>query len=188
MSRVDNLVSNYKRHLSVPIQPGLPMSQRTWFLVYPPEDERRVMNRTEEFALTTSSADLQWMLVDLSGSFSSWMDTFDPDERDMCLSDPQLVEEYADPGFINFVISTIKNAFSEIPSKQADQTVVALSGLMELFDFIHVSSVIEGLEGSFTGIIAVFFPGEREQNTYKFIGARSGWDYLAVPILSEKQI
>jgi hypothetical protein len=188
MSRVDNLVSNYKSHLSVPIQPGLPMSQRTWFLVYPPEDERRVMNRVEEFGLATSSADLQWRTIDLSGSFSSWMDTFEPDERDVCLADPQLIEEYADPGYIDFVISTINHTFSEIPSENADRTVVALCGLMELFDFIHVSSIVEGLNNSFPGIIAVFFPGEREQNTYKFIGARTGWDYLAVPILSEKQI
>jgi hypothetical protein len=31
----------------------------------------------------------------------------------------------------------------------------------------------------------IFFPGEREGNTYRFLGARDGWDYLAVPILAE---
>jgi hypothetical protein len=188
MSRVDDLVSNYKRHLSVKVQSGLPISQRTWFLVYPPQDERRIMNRVEEFGLATSSADLEWKLVDLSGSFTQWMDTFDPEERDFCLSKPDLVEEYADPGYINFVVSMINNTFSDVPSDIASKTVVALSGLMELFDFIHVSSVIEKIDGSFPGVLAVFFPGEREQNTYKFVGARTGWDYLAVPILSEKQI
>ena len=34
-----------------------------------------------------------------------------------------------------------------------------------------------------TPVLLVFFPGEREANTYRFLGARDGWNYLAVPIL-----
>jgi len=56
---------------------------------------------------------------------------------------------------------------------------------MELYDLLHVSEVIEALDHSFSGILAVFFPGEREGNTYRFLAARTGWDYLAVPILSD---
>jgi len=30
----------------------------------------------------------------------------------------------------------------------------------------------------------VFFPSEKEGNTYRFLDARAGWNYLAAPILS----
>jgi hypothetical protein len=74
---------------------------------------------------------------------------------------------------------------NSIKDAQKATTVFALSGLMELFDFIHVSTVIEALDNGFPGVLALFFPGEREGNTYRFLGARTGWNYLAVPILSE---
>ena len=46
--------------------------------------------------------------------------------------------------------------------------------------------LIDGLEKTFPGYLLVFFPGEKEGNTYRFLDARTGWNYLAVPILSEK--
>jgi len=46
--------------------------------------------------------------------------------------------------------------------------------------------LIESLEQTFTGYLLVFFPGEREGNTYRFLNARTGWNYLAAPILCEK--
>ena len=67
-----------------------------------------------------------------------------------------------------------------------ERTVFALTGLMDLYDYLHVSALIESVEKTFTGYLLVFFPGEREGNTYRFLDARTGWDYLAVPILSEK--
>ena len=45
MARVDDLITNFKKHLEIPFRPGLPLSQRVWFLVYPPDDERRVRAR-----------------------------------------------------------------------------------------------------------------------------------------------
>ena len=57
---------------------------------------------------------------------------------------------------------------------------------MELYDFVHVSTVVEALEAHrFPGVLLLFFPGEREGSTYRFLGARTGWDYLAIPILAE---
>jgi hypothetical protein len=56
---------------------------------------------------------------------------------------------------------------------------------MELYDFIHVSDVLDALDNSYPGVLLVFFPGEREGNTYRFLGARTGWNYLAIPILAE---
>jgi len=64
--------------------------------------------------------------------------------------------------------------------------VFALTGLMDLYDFVHVSELIEAMLQDFRGHLLVFFPGEKEGNSYRFLDARTGWNYLAVPILSER--
>ena len=186
MGRIDQLVASYRRHVVLPLRPNLPLSQRTWFLVYPPEDERRMSNRVAEFEIATREANLEWVRVDLTGAFSDWMDTFDPDEREACFADPEIIEEYANSGFRDFLRDRLNAGVQDIlPADQAGRTVCAVTGLMELYDFVHVSAVIDALDGKFPGILLMFFPGEREGNTYRFLGARTGWDYLAVPILAE---
>jgi hypothetical protein len=185
MARIDQLIANYTRHVSLPLQPNLPLSQRVWFVVYAPEDERRMINRVQEFEIATSEAGLGWQRMDLTGAFADWMDTFEPDERDAILADPDVVQAYADPGFKEFVADRLKTWAAARPRAQAERTVFAVTGLMELYDFVHVSDVVEKLDGSFPGVLLVFFPGEREGNTYRFLGARDGWNYLAVPILGE---
>ena len=88
----------------------------------------------------------------------------------------------------NFDTSSLPEFFREQVASAAipERTVFALTGLMDLYDFLHVSELIEGLGKVFAGFLLVFFPGEKEGNTYRFLDARAGWDYLAVPILSEK--
>lgn len=185
MGRIDQLLASYQRHLAVPLRPNLPLSQRVWFLVYPPEEERRMVNRIPEFEMATRDAGLLWQRVDLAGVFADWLDSFDPDEKEGALADTEIVEEYADPGFRDFICRRLEAALKKVPPDRAGRTVYALTGLMELYDFIHVSSVVDALDRSFPGVLLVFFPGEREGNTYRFLGARTGWDYLAVPILAE---
>jgi hypothetical protein len=185
MGRIDSLLENYQRHLELPLRQGLPLSQRVWFAVYPPEEERRLTNRIDEFEIATIGANLRWKRLDLTGSFAEWMDTFDPEERDECLANPAIVEAYAEEGYRDFVCSKIEDTLTNAPQTEAPRTVVAVSGLMELYDFVHVSAVIDNLNKTFPGVLLVFFPGDREGNTYRFLGARSGWDYLAVPILAE---
>ena len=103
MGRIDQLLASYRRHVALPLRANLPFSQRVWFLVYPPEDERRMANRSTDFEIATREAKLLWRPFDLTGLFADWMDTFDPLERDACLADPELVEAYANPGFRDFV-------------------------------------------------------------------------------------
>ena len=101
------------------------------------------------------------------------------------MGDPELVETYADPGYVDFIKDRLANAVTQHAPKDPERTVFALTGLIELYDFVHVSSIIDALDSKFPGVLLVFFPGERENNTYRFLGARDGWDYLAVPILPE---
>ena len=186
MARLDHLLANYRRYVALPRQPHLPLDQRIWFLVYPPEDERRLTSRLAEFELATRDAGLVWQRLDLTGAFADWLDSFDDEEKAACLADPDIVEDYARPGFRDFLCARLQTGLA--PTAEAGRTVFALTGLMELYDFIHVSEVIEALDGAFPGVLLVFFPGEREGNSYRFLGARTGWNYLAIPILAEPAV
>ena len=63
-------------------------------------------------------------------------------------------------------------------------SVVAIIGLATLFDFMRVSSLIERVEDSVRGRLLVLFPGEYAGNVYRFMDARDGFNYMAVPITS----
>jgi hypothetical protein len=185
MARIDQLLASYRRHVSLTPRGNLPLSQRVWFVVYPPEDERRMLSRIAEFEIATRDEGLDWRRLDLTGAFADWMDTFDPGERRDTLADPEIVETYADPGFVEYLGERIRGAMESVPEADAAATVFAISGLMDLYDFVHVSEVLTALDSHLQGIVLLFFPGEREGNTYRFLGARTGWNYLATPILTE---
>lgn len=185
MTRLDQLLTNYRRHASLAPRANVPLSQRIWFVVYPPEEERRMVNRIPEFEIATRDEGLNWRRIEFAGAFADWMDTFDTEERSSCLSDPDVVENYADPGLIKFLCEKIHSEIRSIPEATVRSTVFAVSGLMELYDFVHVSDVLGALDKTLPGILLVFFPGEREGNTYRFLSARTGWDYLATPILAD---
>jgi hypothetical protein len=185
MARIDQLIASYQRHVNLPLKPNLPLSQRVWFVVYAPEDERRMINRVQEFELATREAGLGWRRLDLGGAFADWIDTFGEEEREACLAEPEIVESYAETGFKEFLREQLKFWAGAVPTQEADRTVFAVTGLMEVYDFVHVSDVIDPEHLTLPGILLIFFPGERETNTYRFLGARDGWNYLAVPIVGD---
>lgn len=61
---------------------------------------------------------------------------------------------------------------------------MVITGLATLFDFIRVSSLIERVEDRVRGRLLVLFPGEFAGNVYRFMDARDGFNYMAVPITS----
>jgi hypothetical protein len=185
MARIDQLLTSYRRYVALPPKANMPLSQRVWFLVYPPDEERRMVNRVDEFEIVTRDAGRGWLRIDLAGVFADWMDTFDPEERELCLANPSVTKGYADEQFRDFVSTRIADGTAKVAEGDRAKTVFAVTGLMELFDFVHVSAVVEKLPATFPGTLLVFFPGERSGNTYRFLDARDGWDYLAVPILPE---
>ena len=63
-------------------------------------------------------------------------------------------------------------------------SVVAVMGLASLFDFMRVSSLIDRVEDSVRGRLLILFPGEYSGNVYRFMDARDGFNYMAVPITS----
>jgi hypothetical protein len=184
MSRLDQLLSSFRRHVSLPLRGGLPLSQRVWFVVYPPDEERRLQPRLPEFEIATSEAKLGWKQIDLTGIYTDWINSLNKDERETCLETPAILEAYSD-GFLSTIKEKIQAVVTSVLPEHRERSVFAMTGTMEFFDFVHVSDVVESLDNDFPGIFLVFFPGEREGNTYRFLGARDGWDYLAIPITAD---
>ncbi len=184
MNRIDQLLENYRSHIQMPLRPGLPPSQRVWFAVYPAIEERRLLNRIDEFEMATKEAAHPWVRIDLKGSLARWLDSVDEEERAQWFKHPDDIELYAQTEWKHVLTEFLQQEAARAP--EPERTVFALTGLMDLYDFLHVSDLIDSLEKTFSGYLLVFFPGEREGNTYRFLDARTGWNYLAAPILSSK--
>ncbi|HEX6035433.1 MAG TPA: hypothetical protein VFY83_13390 [Anaerolineales bacterium] len=184
MNRIDRLLENYRNHIKMPLRPGLPASQRVWFAVYPAAEERRLVTRIDEFEIVTREAGHPWVRVDLKGSLARWLASVDEEERAEWFRNPGDIELYAKTEWKDVLAEFFQTEIATVSSPE--RTVFALTGLMDLYDFLHISDLIESLEKIFTGYLLVFFPGEKEGNTYRFLDARTGWNYLAAPILSEK--
>lgn len=178
MSAIDRLVANYERQVRLPWSPALSGKQRVWFAVYPPAEERRVRARLPQFEAATNEALHSWMLVDLTRLLPEFLAGHK--YRDKIFKDPQhlrvgdKIEERA--------AHLLKSAFSH-EEVNAD-CVVAVVGLASLFDFMRVSSLIDRVEDGVAGRLLVFFPGEYAGNVYRFMDARDGFNYMAVPITS----
>jgi hypothetical protein len=162
----------------------LPASQRIWFAVYPAEDERRLVNSIDGFEMVTKEAGHPWVRIDLKGCLARWLASVDEEEREDWFKNPGDIELYAKSEWKDVLTEFFQEKVAITPA--ADRTVFALTGLMDLYDFLHVSELMGSLEKTLPGFLLVFFPGEKEGNTYRFLDARIGWDYLAAPILSGK--
>ena len=63
-----------------------------------------------------------------------------------------------------------------------EETVVAVMGRASLFGLARASALIEAVAPAIRGRLLVFFPGQYENAAYRLLGARDGWNYLAIPI------
>ncbi len=183
MGRIEQLVENYARFVALAWEQNLASAQRVWFAVYDKSDERRLRIRLDEFELETKKAKHDWKLVDVSGAFAEWMRAEDyresyfqaPDDLEMAMS-----------GFLDFVSAGVKSALDD--EAAGANAVVAVHGISCLFGLIKVSDLIGAVESSIRGRLLVFFPGEYENNNYRLLDARDGWNYLAVPITAREGV
>lgn len=178
-SRVDALADAYGRHVSLPWDRGLAPPQRVWFAVYPKEEERRLRYKVEAFQLATTAAGKKWVLVDLTDSFSRWLDA--EKYREAYFQNPKMMA----PKLPRFLEVAAARVVAEAQSAGADEdTVIAVLGVAALFGFAQVSDLVPRVVPHLPGRLLVFFPGSREGNVYKLLDAREGWNYLATPITS----
>lgn len=180
MSGADALVTAYAKHASLPWVQNLAPGQRTWMVVYPPTEERRIRARLNEFENATRAAGKDWLLVDISASFGEWIDAHP--YRDRYFVKPSSLSGSALRALRDFVVEKI----SALSQSAGPDTVVAVVGIGSLFPFTEVSGIIEASAERLKGRFAVFFPGEHRQDNYRLLDARDGWNYLATAITSQE--
>jgi len=182
VSRIEALRENYAGYVARPQvwDPSLPPAQRVWFAVYDPAEERRLRLRIPSFEEATRKADRGWRGCDLTDAFAEWMAAHD--YREAYFESPEDLP-MPHPDFEEFVASKVRREL-----EQGDEnTVVAVMGAIALFGFMRVSRLVDLVEEAIRGRLLVFFPGSYDPEThqYRFLDARDGWNYHAVPITAE---
>lgn len=178
MSNIDRLLANYCRQVRLPWSSHTSGKQRIWFAVYPPAEERRVRARVPQFEAATLEANHGWARIDLTNLLPQWIASHE--YREGIFTEPEHFS--ANSELEDLAVEQVRQACTAADA-DAD-AVVALTGLATLFDFMRVSSLIERVEDSVRGRLLVLFPGEYAGNVYRFMDARDGFNYMAVPITS----
>ena len=173
MGKIEELAVVYQRHVSVPWQRTLAGSQRVMLVVYEKELERALRARIGEFEQATHRSGFGWKLVDCTRWFSVWM--AGDEYRDAYFDDPSLLGMKLQGEFRHEVARRLT---AELEAAD-DNTVVALLGVASLYGFLRVSELIREVELSIRGRLLVFFPGTKNENNYRLLDARDGWNYLA---------
>jgi hypothetical protein len=178
MSSINRLLENYDRQVRLPWATNLAGKQRVWLAVYPPAEERRLRAKLPQFETHTIEAAHGWSTVDLTRLLPEFLATHK--YRDQIFTNPQHWRPKQD--LEKRAAEIITEACAQPDAD--DKSVVAVTGLASLFDFMRVSSLMERVEDTVRGRLLVFFPGEYTGNVYRFMDARDGFNYLAVPITS----
>lgn len=178
MSAIDRLVANYDRRLRLTWSANVSGKERVWFAVYPPVEERRLRARLPQFEAFTLEAQHGWTTVDLTRLLPEYVSAHE--YREGIFQEPGNFSSNSE--LESLAAERVRQACSR---EEADaDSVVAVLGLASLFDFMRVSSLIDRVEDGVRGRLLVFFPGEFERNIYRFMDARDGFNYMAVPITS----
>jgi hypothetical protein len=183
VSRLDDLIASYERFVQLPWPSNLAPAQRVWMAVYAPEEERRLLLHLPEFATASTKAGYEWELVDISEEFERWMASHE--YRDAYFANPTLMQ----PELVGFFEQLVADIREEIAVKSSLHTIIGMVGAASLFglgDHVKVSALIERVQDQILGRLLVFFPGDVDGNSYRLLGARDGWNYLATLITAEK--
>jgi hypothetical protein len=178
MGRIEELAERYGHHIATPWQRTIAGAQRVIVVVYDKELERTLRARKGAFENATRAAGHDWREIDLRGAFAEWMAA--AEYREEYFAEPDDLQLKLDAEFAPFIADKVR---AQLRSPEiTDDTVNALLGAGDLFGFTHVSQVLSLVERDVRGRLVVFFPGQVENNNYRLLDARDGWNYLAVPI------
>jgi len=178
MGRIDDLAGRYQRHIAAPWQQNLAGAQRTIFIVHDKADERKLRAKLDLFEMATRQAGHGWKLFDFTGTFARWMAALD--YREAYFEAPGDLSLKLQSDFVRFAAMELREVLTG-EDVDAD-TVVAVHGVASLFGFTKVSLVLKEIDHDIRGRLVLFFPGEFDNNNYRLLDARDGWNYLAVPI------
>jgi len=185
VSRIDLLRKNYQRICGLPWDRHVAGPQRVWLAVYDKEDERKLRLRLGLFKEATEQLGHHWSVVDLTDAFAQWL--CNPPYSDYAASyfeSPTRLGAAPLAAFKKTVAGQLTQVLRSVQS--SENTVVAVAGVGSLFGFLRISEVLPLIENAIQGRLLVFFPGVFEQDNYRLLDARDGWNYLAVPITASE--
>lgn len=178
MSRIEELANRYRSHIAAPWQHNLAGEQRMIFVVYPPVDERKLRARLELFEMATIESGHKWKSFDFTQTFARWMSNLE--YKEIYFEEPDSLTIPLEGEFPHFAAVELRKVLT---AEDVDSnTVIAVYGIASLYGFTKVSQVLKEVARDIRGRLVVFFPGEFENNNYRLLGARDGWNYLAIPI------
>lgn len=176
MGRIEQLAKKFEDHISLPWVQNLAPSERTLFLVYPKDEERRLRARSELFEQACQKSGHGWKCVALDRVFADWMAT--QDYATDYFTYPEDLRQKLDTDFTDYVAGVIGKTLAASGPNDA----VGVFGVGTLFGFVHVSTVLKRLEADIPGRLVLFFPGTYDQNVFHLLDARDGWGYMSLPI------
>jgi len=182
VNKIDRLLHRYDELVTLPWSPTDAGPQRVWFVVYDKGDERRIRLRLPEFETATKKTGHAWIPFDLTGRFPSWMET--QPYREAYFKQPDTLALK----LLRFHAWLVDEIRAVLGSPEAQDAVVALTGVASLFGLTRVSGLVNDLAPHVRGRMVVFFPGSREENNFHLLDARDGWNYLAVAITAQDEV
>ena len=180
-SKIARLVQSYQSYIELPWEKGLAGVQKVIFVVYDKTEELRIRAQVEEFEIATKAAKHNWLLIDITDAFPQWM--AQQEYRESYFEYPEDLQDNLSD-FTESVVLQINSQLSQVD----EDTVVAMQGMAGIFGFSHVSEIVAKVANNVKGRMLVFFPGEYENNNYRLLDARPGWNYQAVPITANKSL
>jgi hypothetical protein len=147
-------------------------------VVYDKELERTLRARKQLFEQESQRGLHEWFEVDVTEVFARWMAK--DEYREAYFELPEDLSLKLEGEFATEVAEHIRAELTR--TDVTDSSVVAVFGAGSLFGFTLLSKVLKLVEGDIKGRLVVFFPGTYDQNNYRLLDARDGWNYLAVPI------
>lgn len=178
MSRIEELATRYYNHIATPWQQNLAGEQRIIFVVYPPSEERKLRAKLESFETATIRAGHKWISFDFTLIFARWMSKLE--YREVYFEEPESLALPLESEFLHYAASELRKILTQ--DEVDSDTVVAVYGVGSLYGLTKVSLVLKEVVMDIRGRMLVFFPGEFENNNYRLLGVRDGWNYLAIPI------
>lgn len=180
MSKVNQLVENYRDFIQVPWNDSAAAPQRVIFCVYGERDERSLRNSIGEFELATLDAGYSWRLFDLTNTFETWMVSLRYAES--YFKNPHLLATIL-PKYKTYVVDAFTTFLAD--GQNDRDTAVGVMGVGTLFGFLKVKEVVDAFAPLIPGRLVVFFPGSHDNDNYRLLDAYDGWNYHAVPISAE---
>ncbi|WP_019935797.1 BREX protein BrxB domain-containing protein [Oceanimonas smirnovii] len=177
--RISNLLSEYENHISLSWPVVASGEERSIFAIYKPEDELKLRARVEAFEHFTKVHGYYWQLLDITHAFEQWLT--DQDYAEAYFENPEYLEANYE-FFAEDLAQQLREQIKKESENDASKTVVALLGCGTLFGITSVSGLVRQLADVIQGRLLVFFPGEKDDNTYRLLDAKNGWGYLATAL------